>query len=75
MLQEIAQLTGGTFSRATDTESLRAIYSAIDELEKTRIKQTGYFEYEEWFDEVLAAALAILAIEIILGNTLLLRIP
>ena len=75
LLQEIAQVTGGTYFRATDTESLRAIYSAIDELEKTRIKQTGYFEYEEWFDEVLAAALAILAIEIILGNTLLLRIP
>ena len=75
LLQEIAQVTGGTYFRATDTESLRAIYSAIDALEKTRIKQTGYFEYEEWFDEVLAAALAILAIEIILGNTLLLRIP
>ena len=75
LLQEIAQVTGGTYFRATDTESLRAIYSAIDELEKTRIEQAGYREYKEWFVEVLLLALGVLMIEIVLGNTLLLRIP
>ena len=75
LLRGIAQVTGGKYFRATDTESLRAIYNAIDALEKTRIKQTGYFEYEEWFDEALLLALVILAIELVLGNTLLLRIP
>ncbi len=75
MLQEIARVANGKYFRATDTESLRAIYDAIDALEKTRIKQAGYLEYEEWFDEALLLALVILAIELVLGNTLLLRIP
>ena len=75
LLQGIAQVTGGKYFRATDTESLRTIYSAIDALEKTRIKQAGYFEYDELFTGVLLAALMILAAEIILSNTLLLRIP
>ena len=75
LLQGIAQITGGTYFRATDTESLRAVYSAIDALEKTRIEQAGYREYKEWFVEVLLLALGVLMIEIVLGNTLLLRIP
>ena len=75
MLQEIAAATGGKYFRATDTESLRAIYGAIDALEKTKIKQSGYFEYEDLFGFVLLAALGILAAELILSNTILLKIP
>lgn len=75
MLQQIAQITGGKYFRATDTESLRSIYKTIDALEKTRIKQTGYFEYDELFGRVLLAALIILVIELVLSNTVLLKIP
>ncbi|MBI5023963.1 MAG: VWA domain-containing protein [Candidatus Omnitrophica bacterium] len=75
LLQGIAQATGGKYFRATDTESLRTIYSAIDTLEKTRIEQAGYFEYDELFTRVLLAALMILVIELVLSNTLLLKIP
>ncbi len=75
LLQGIAQATGGKYFRATDTESLRTIYGAIDALEKTRIKQTGYFEYDELFTRVLLAALMVLFIELVLSNTLLLKIP
>ena len=32
-LQEIAELTGGRYFRATDNESLASIYEEIDELE------------------------------------------
>lgn len=75
LLQGIAQVTGGKYFRATDTESLRTIYSVIDTLEKTRIEQTGYFEYDELFTRVLLAALMILVIEFVLSNTLLLKMP
>lgn len=75
LLQGIAQVTGGKYFRATDTESLRTIYSVIDTLEKTRIKQAGYFEYDELFTRVLLAALMILVIELVLSNTLLLKTP
>jgi Ca-activated chloride channel family protein len=75
LLEGIAQVTGGKYFRATDTESLRSIYQAIDALEKTRIKQAGYFEYDELFARVLLAALMVLLIELVLSSTVLLKIP
>jgi len=74
-LKEIARLTNGAYFRATDTESLREIYKQIDALEKTRIEQTGYKEYKELFPWFLRAGLGLLLIELILFNTVLLRIP
>ncbi len=75
LLEGIAQVTGGKYFRATDTESLRSIYQAIDALEKTRIKQAGYFEYDELFSRVLLVALMALLIELVLSSTVLLKIP
>ncbi len=74
-LTQIAQKTGGRYFRATDTASLQKIYEAIDELEKTEIEQEGYFEYEEIFGRFLLAGLVFLLIEIILRNTVYLRLP
>lgn len=37
LLTQMAELTGGKYFRATDNESLRAIYAKIDALEKTKI--------------------------------------
>ncbi|HPN88703.1 MAG TPA: VWA domain-containing protein [Candidatus Omnitrophota bacterium] len=75
VLKEIAQKTEGLYFRAMDTESLRAIYKEIDRLEKTKIEETGYKEYKQLFVYVLLAALMLLLIEIILKNTILMRIP
>jgi len=74
-LKEIADVTGGQYFRATDTDSLRNIYKEIDKLEKTEIEEYGYREYKELFPYVLMAALFLLAVEIVLNNTLFLRIP
>jgi len=74
-LKEVASITGGKYFRATDTDSLREIYSVIDTLERTEIEQIGYFEYEELFDKFLMMALFVLLIEIVLSNTLFLKIP
>jgi len=74
-LKEIAEVTGGKYFRATDTESLRKIYDEIDTLEKTAIEEYGYFEYTELFDKLLLGALLILLIEILLSHTVFLRIP
>ncbi len=46
-LTGIADLTGGRYFRATDTDSLRAIYAAIDELEKTETEQRRYLLYRD----------------------------
>jgi Ca-activated chloride channel family protein len=74
-LKKIADLTGGQYFRATDTESLENIYKEIDRLEKVKIEETGYRQYEDLFGRVLALALLVLLLEVVLGRTVFLRIP
>jgi Ca-activated chloride channel family protein len=75
VLREIADTTGGKYFRATDTESLREIYKEIDALEKIKIEEYGYKEYRELFGYFLIAALLVLCSEIILANTVFLKVP
>lgn len=49
MLQEIAQMTGGRYFRATTTEELSEIYGEIDELETTEIEEIIYRDYEDLY--------------------------
>ena len=49
LLQEIATATEGTYFRATDNESLKEIYDEIDTLEKTKIEEFKYYNYQEKF--------------------------
>jgi Ca-activated chloride channel family protein len=74
-LKEIADITGGKYFRATDTESLRNIYKEIDALEKIKIEEYGYKEYAELFGYFLIAALIVLCSEIVLANTIFLEVP
>ncbi len=74
-LKKIAESTGGQYFRATDTESLKAIYDQIDKLEKVKIEEQGYRQYEEYFDKFLLVALLVLLLEVVLGRTLFLKIP
>jgi Ca-activated chloride channel family protein len=48
-LREIADRTNGQYFRATDTESLRAAYAEINEMERTEIEVDDYYEHEEGF--------------------------
>jgi Ca-activated chloride channel family protein len=75
MLRQVADVTGGKYFRATDAESLRAIYGDIDKLEKMKIDEHGFREYRELFGYFLIAALLVLTTETVLANTLFLRIP
>jgi len=74
-LEEIARITGGRYFRATDTESLKDIYTEIDKLEKTPVEEVGYQEYKELFPGFLVAGLIILILEIVLSDTVLRRLP
>ena len=75
LLKEIAEVTGGAYFRATDTESLKDIYERIDKLEKTPMEETGYNIYKELFGFVLIPGLALLLLEVFLFNTFFRRIP
>lgn len=65
-LRNIAQMTGGEYFRATDNNSLRAIYSQIDQLEKTKIRVREYSKRTEHFIPFLTAALLCLLLEVLL---------
>ncbi len=75
ILNKIAERTNGKYFRATDTDSLREIYKVIDRLEKTIIEERGYQEYNELFPYFLIPGLIGLLLEIVLGNTILRKIP
>ena len=47
-LKKIANLTGGEYFRATNTNSLKAIYEAIDSMEKTKIESHRFTDYREF---------------------------
>ena len=74
-LQETAKITGGLYFRATDTESLKAVYSEIDRLEKTEVTVTQFTRYRELFHFPLALASFLLLSELVLANTRFRRIP
>ena len=65
-LRNIAQMTGGEYFRATDNNSLKAIYQQIDQLEKTKIRVRDYSKRTEHFAPFLLAALLCLLMELLL---------
>ncbi len=69
LLKEIARTTGGKYFRATNNTSLQEIYNEINKLEKTEIEDISYYSYEEKYRPWIFAALALLALEWLLGIT------
>lgn len=74
-LRNVAELTGGRYFRATDRESLEAIYAEIDELETTEIQVEDFTRFGERFPPILGAGLLLLFLEIGLGQTALRKLP
>ncbi len=75
MLTQIAEMTGGSYFRASDLRSLQETYRQIDQLEKTKIELTQYRHFEEAFAGFLILGLACLVLETLLGATRLGRLP
>lgn len=75
VLGKMAALSGGKAYRATNRHELQRIYSEIDQLEKTEIKLRRFTSYRPLFQWPLLAALGLLALEWLLANTRLRRVP
>lgn len=75
MLRSVAEKTGGKYFRATDKEALRDIYEEIGELEKTKIQERTYTDYNERYATFLWPAFFLLLAEVLLRNTRLRRFP
>lgn len=74
-LGQVAEVTGGRFWAVETMGQLREVYQEIDELEKTTIEVSEQTVYEERFQAPAAAGLALLGLELLLGVTLLRRLP
>jgi Ca-activated chloride channel homolog len=74
-LQAVAEMTGGKFYRATDTDSLQKIYEEINQFEKTAQTVHKFESTEELYPYALMASLAILTLSLLLQQTRLRRLP
>ena len=74
-LQQVAEITGGKYFRAQDTQGLKAIYDAIDKLEKSQVEVHVFNQYNELAGWLMVPALLVLLIELILSQTVFRRIP
>jgi len=75
LLKKIAAKTGGQFFRAEDGASLAKIYSQIDKLERTKIEENRFTEYNQYYVWFVAAALGLIVLANVLRGTLLRRLP
>jgi Ca-activated chloride channel family protein len=73
-LRSIAEVTGGTYNRATDPAGLQATYDGIDALETSRVEGRVFTRFGELAPYVLAIAVWLLALEVVLRFHVLRRI-
>ena len=71
MLTEVANLTGGKYFRATDSEQLENIYAEIDQLEKSKVEELIYTDYKDLYARYLGLSIAFIFLSFILGKTVL----
>jgi Ca-activated chloride channel family protein len=80
MLKAIADRTGGAFYQAVDADSLRAVYEAIDQLEKSEVSQQSFLHVTElavdrgvvagWLlPPLLLIPIVLILLEIVAANT------
>ena len=70
LLKDIANETEGKYFRATNNSSLKEIYNEIDKLEKTKIEEFKYYNYQEKFRIFVFLGLGFLLLEFVLRNTI-----
>lgn len=75
ILIDIAEMTGGQYFRASDTEDLLRIYDQINELERSEVEVRVYTRYRELATWVLVPALIFFLVEMLLRQTVLRQIP
>ncbi|QMU66793.1 MAG: VWA domain-containing protein [Flavobacteriaceae bacterium] len=70
LLKFIASETEGQYFRATNNTKLEEIYNQIDKLEKTKIEEFKYYNYQEKYRFLIFIAGGLLLLEFVLRNTL-----
>lgn len=74
-LRQIAEKSGGRYFHATDEDGLREVVAEIGRLERSKVAELRYLEYEYHYRPFVAAALAATALAALLSSTWLRRLP
>ena len=74
-LKHIATMTDAQFYRATDTKSLGQIFEQIDKLEKSTMTLSQYKQVRELFPWFTGAGAGLLALQVLLAQTIWRRLP
>ena len=74
-LKQVAEIGNGEFYRATDTQSLEAIFKQIDKLEKSTFELKKYSQYRDLFPWFVGAGAGLLLLQMILSQTIWRRVP
>jgi Ca-activated chloride channel family protein len=75
VLGKMSTLSHAKHYRATNRRALQRIYDEIDHLEKSEIKLRRFTTYRPLYQWPLLAGFGLLALELILANTRLRRVP
>ena len=75
ILTDIAERTGGEYFRATDTQTLSAIYDRINDMEKTLIETSEYTRYNELAGRFMLWGFILLVLEFLTRFVWLRRLP
>lgn len=75
LLGQMADVTGGKYFRAHKENSLEGVFSEINKLETTKIEETKYVQYTEYFTYFLIPGLVLFLISKLLSLTILRRGP
>lgn len=71
LMKKIAQVTKGSYFRATNNQKLQQIYDEINQMETTKIEEFKYTEVDEKFRWWVLVAGFLLLLEFVLKHTLL----
>lgn len=74
-LTRVAEITGGRYFRAVDAKALDDVFSEIDRMEKVEAEVREWVNYSEAGSRLALPVLALLLMEVLLGATLLRRLP
>jgi Ca-activated chloride channel family protein len=74
-LKMIADQTGGRYFRATDREALAKVYAEIDDLERTKVTEFRYLQYNEHYRTFLLAGLLLIGVSVTSKASLFRTVP
>ena len=74
-LRKVAEIGGGKFFVAMDTNSLNNIFTEIDKLEKTEVKVKRKTDWKDLFEWFVGAGAALAALHALLSQTLWRTVP